>query len=120
VDPEGVVAHKHRQYHGVCLEVLTDTRGKSLRIASIPADILSFYLSNSRTLLQQPAFSAYFVGAERFCKESLWKTEEDMVGHYKNGSVRGNLRNDSQQNTVNSPNSTLSITILSSLKSFTP
>ena len=36
-----------------------DVRGKSLRIVSIPADILSFCLSNSSALLQQPTFSVY-------------------------------------------------------------
>jgi hypothetical protein len=82
VDLEGVVPHKKREYHGFCLEVLTDARGKSLRIVSIPADILSFCLSNSSALLQQPTFSVYFVGAERFWKESLWNTEEDKVGYY--------------------------------------
>jgi hypothetical protein len=74
------------------VEVLTDAGGKSLRIVRIPADILSFCLSNSSALLQQPTFSLYFVGAERFWKESFWNTEEDMVGYYKNGSLRGTLR----------------------------
>ena len=111
--------HKCRQQHGVCLEVLTDERGKTLRIVSIRADFSSFLLSNSSALLQQPTCSVYFVGEERFWKESPWKTDEGMEGYYENGSLKRTLRNGSQQNKVNSLNSTLSVPLLSSLQNTT-